>query len=150
MTENNTKDSLSRCDHLRLEAYRTHNQWNDHDGKNMMLMDAILGAIAAALLFRDLSTILNTCLLKLVASLVLLAMIGVWSYFYVRFSQRMEFRYNTMRDIEGKLGFRAHKEIETFISKNWLQQMKLRDVRILLTVLLLGVVIVLLWLNKQC
>ena len=89
MTENNTKDSLSRCDHLRLEAYRTHNQWNDHDGKNMMLMDAILGAIAAALLFRDLSTILNTCLLKLVASLVLLAMIGVWSYFYVRFSQRM-------------------------------------------------------------
>ena len=55
-----------------------------------------------------------------------------------------------MRDIEGKLGFRAHKEIETFISKNWLQQMKLRDVRILLTVLLLGSVIVLLWLNKQC
>ena len=68
MTEKNEKDSLSRCDHLQIEAYRTHNLWNDHDGKNMMLMDAILGAVAAALLFRN-PDILNTLLLKGVATL---------------------------------------------------------------------------------
>ena len=114
MIEKNQKDSLSRRDHLRLEEYRTHNLWNDHDGKNMMLMDAILGAVAAALLFRN-PEILNTPLLKGVATFFLALMLIMWGLLYCKFSKRMDFRYNTMRAIEGKLGFRAHKDIKEYI-----------------------------------
>ena len=142
----NTKDLLSRKDHLQIEAYRTHNQWNDHDGKNMMLMDVILGAIAAALLFRDLTTILNTALQKVVATLFLFFLLFMWGVLYWKFSKRMGFRYNKMRTIEGSLGFRCHKDIKTYIDTHCLQKkIKFRDFRVGASVLLLVFVIVSLW-----
>lgn len=136
MTQKNEKDSLSRWDHLQIEAYRTHNQWNDHDGKNMMLMDAILGAIAAALLFRN-PNILNTELLRVLATLFLLVMLFMWGVLYWKFSKRMHFRYDTMRDIEGKLGFRAHKDIKAYIDTHPIQQWKFFWVRVVISGLLL-------------
>ena len=145
MTEKNEKDSLSRCDHLQIEAYRTHNLWNDHDGKNMMLMDAILGAVAAALLFRN-PDILNTLLLKGVATLFLAFMLGMWGVLYVKFSKRMGFRYNTMRAIEGSLGFRCHKDIETYIdTHHCLQKIKFSWFRVGASVLLFVFVCFALW-----
>ena len=147
MTEKNEKDSLSRCDHLQIEAYRTHNLWNDHDGKNMMLMDAILGAVAAALLFRN-PDILNTLLLKLVASFFLGIMLFMWGVLDWKFSKRMHFRYDTMRAIEGKLGFRAHKDIKAYIDTHRIQKLKFFLVRVAISALLLACAIVSLWGEK--
>ena len=143
------KDSLSRCDHLQLEAYRTHNLWNNHDGKNMMVLDVIVATVAAGILFRG-SDILNTFWPKLVGTVLLVLMMATWVWFYCKFSKRMEFRYNTMRDIEGTLGFRAHKEIKTFISNHHSQKFKFLWVRIGLTVALLIFACVSLWVGKKC
>ena len=145
MTEKNEKDSLSRCDHLQLEAYRTHNLWNDHDGKNMMLMDGILGAVAAALLFRDPNKLLDTTSLKVVATAFLTLMLTMWGVLYWKFSRRMQFRYETMRSIELKLGFRAHKDIKAYIDTHRIQKLKFFWVRVVISGLLLAFVILSLW-----
>ena len=142
------KDSLSRRDHLRIEAYRTHNLWNDHDGKNMMLMDAILGAVAAALLFRS-PDILNTLLLKGVATLFLALMLIMWGVLYCKFSSRMIFRYEKMRAIEGKLDFRAHKDIKAYIDTHCLQKIKFSWVRVGYSVLLFVFAFLSLWFGKN-
>ena len=144
MTEKNEKDSLSRCDHLQIEEYRTHNLWNDHDGKNLMVMDVIVATVAAGILFRG-SDILHTTALKVVGTVLLVIMMATWGCFYYKFSQRMDFRYGTMRAIEGKLGFRAHEEMKTFISTHCLQKLRFLWVRIELTILLLGFVVFSLW-----
>ena len=137
MTEKNEKDSLSRCDHLQIEEYRTHNLWNDHDGKNMMVLDVIVATVAAGILFRG-SDILHTTALKVVGTVLLVIMMATWGCFYYKFSQRMGFRYGTMRAIEGNLGFGAHEEMKTFISTHCLQKLRFLWVRIGLTILLLG------------
>ena len=144
MTEKNEKDSLSRCDHLQIEEYRTHNLWNDHDGKNLMVMDAILGAVAAAALFRD-PDILESTLLKGIATGFFAFMLGMWGVLYVKFSKRMGFRYNTMRAIEGSLGFRCHKDIETYIDTHCLQKIKFSWFRVGASVLLFVFVCFALW-----
>ena len=142
-------DSLSRDDHLQIEAYRTHNQWNDHDGKNMMVLDVIVATVAAALLFRG-PDILPTTMQKWIGTGLLVIMMVMWWGFYYKFSERMDFRYNKMRTIEGSLGFRCHKEIKTFISQHWLQRRRFLWARILLTLLVLGSVCVSLWFGKTC
>ena len=152
MTEKNEKDSLSRCDHLQIEAYRTQNLWNDHDGKNMMVMDVIVATVAAALLFKG-GDVFESTPLKWVVTILLAIMAATWGLFYYKFSKRMIFRYDTMRAIEGKLGFRAHKEVKTFISthclQHCLQKLSFLWVRIGLTILLLGFVVFSLWCSSS-
>ena len=147
MTEKNEKDSLSRRDHLQIEAYRTQNLWNDHDGKNMMVMDVIVATVAAALLFKG-GDVFESTPLKWVVTILLAIMAATWGSFYYKFSKRMIFRYDTMRAIEGKLGFRAHKEMKTFISKHFSQKLSFLWVRIGLTLLLLGFVVFSLWCSQ--
>jgi len=148
LTEKTEKDSLSRWDHLQIEAYRTHNLWNDHDGKNLMVMDVIVVTVAAALLFKG-GDVFKPTAIKWVVTGLLVIMMVTWGAFYYKFSRRMDFRYNTMRDIEGKLGFRAHKEMKTFISTHCAQKLRFLWVRVVLTVLLLGFVVFSLWFGKN-
>ncbi len=149
MSKKHKKKSVSKSDRFQLEAYRTHNLWNDHDGKNMMLMDAILGAVAAALLFRN-PGILNTVLLKGVATFFLAVMLIMWGVLYCKFSNRMVFRYEKMRAIEGKLKFRAHKDIKAYISTHCLQKIRFSWVRVGYSVVLFVFACLSIWFGKGC
>lgn len=149
MTEKNEKDSLSRCDHLQLEAYRTHNQWNDHDGKNMIGMDAIVAAVAAGFLFRASET-LDTIALKVLATVFLSLILIMWALLYFKFSRRMNFRYKRMRAIECNVGFHAHREVKSYIDTHCLQKLVMFFwVRIAFSAALLGFVCFSIWVGKK-
>ena len=103
MTE---KDSLSRRDHLLLEAYRSHKQFIIADGQALTGLDAVVAALKAGLIFKgDLGPFHESIQwFPLVLSVPVLWIIVAW-----KFICRQKKRYQLMVQIEHILGFSSQR-----------------------------------------
>ena len=119
MTETNEKGSLSRCDHLQIEAYRTLNLWNMHDGRAVMAFDA--GAIAFVIasftrLFDSNGPVWWAW------CLIVFSVIVLWFIFAYKYAKRSDHRFKLMRNIECHLDISAISALNEFIQSNRAQK----------------------------
>ena len=113
----NENGQLSKCEHLKLEAYRSLDQWNDHDARVLFPFDA---GIVVLLVFIIRSG--NLPFNPILASLFGIGIIVCWLSLATRSYRRMIHRYCLMKNIEKCLGFSAHRAISSFIDSSFLQK----------------------------
>ena len=139
-------DSLSRRDQLQLEAYRSLNLWNDHDGKILLTFDTVMLAFVAAMLFAE--DRFNT--MPWWAFVVGIVVVVMWFLLALRTYNRMKERYVLMRAIEGKLGFRAHIAIFSIIeSSRFLQKIRFLTFRCVIALIMVGTMVWKILVNLQ-
>ena len=104
-----SEQPLSRDDQLKLKAYDSLNLWNDNESKVNLRLDAlaisVIGAIAYTVSKQELQK-LEGILLVFFPVLILV----VWIVLCKKYSDRVDKRFELMREIECDLGFSAHKE----------------------------------------
>ena len=122
MSEKNENDPLSKCEHLKLEAYRSLDRWADHEARSLYPFDAgILVFVTAVMIddFHPFDTGLLFCMF----------IISAWFALALRSYFRIKARYCLMKQIERCLGFRAHIAISSFINSSSLQKIQFVQLR---------------------
>ena len=108
--------TLSRRDQLQLRAYDSLIFWNDHEGKVMMSLDAvvIIGIVALVVKTPDIS---RPGLV--IATVGYLLTVGTWMYLACRTYNRMRRRFELAGSIEKQLGFSAHTAMSPQLKRRW-------------------------------
>ena len=92
-----------------LEGYKDLSKWNDRDVQSVIIFDRIFvpAAIGACILtLTRAPEYYNSVFLGSVVVLI------YWLYQSLAYRERISHRFNAMRKIECRLGFRAHRGIE--------------------------------------
>ena len=108
--------TLSRRDQLQLRAYDSLIFWNDHEGKVMMSLDAVVIIGIAALLVKkpEIST-----LGLVIGAVGYLFAVSIWMFLACRTYSRMLRRFELAESIEKQLGFSAHTAMTPYMKRRW-------------------------------